>query len=223
MRTKCVLDRTEALHRMRLNRKSRIARTHKIDEGEVQQSPHVQHIPDSNFSEKKSKFYNWIASIAVQQKLKAEISQHNESDAPLNDSSIDSNTYYAPEIASTLIEMFSKLPLTSFIMDKFFGRDMEVPTSSTTEAGFRVLKRSVFAGLNNIRLDTWLEKHLKYLQGKGLSEKCNYDLNESDHDSDSKCKDDLIVDSENSEYESDSAHQTDDKKDLSIEKKQRTM
>lgn len=179
-------------------------KTHKIDEENQLESTRDERIPDSKFHEKTSKFYQWVESIANDEKIKAKSLPLNNSDASLDDS-IDSNMYYAPGIAKTLIEIFSKLPLNSFIMDKSFGQKMEIATSSATEAGFRVMKRNVFAGAGRIRVDAWLERHLKYLLGKTLNEKSNIDVIDNDFkDYDDDCKTDLIIESDSeNEYETD--------------------
>lgn len=144
-------------------------KTHKIDKETEVRSPQNQKIPDSRFNEKKSKFYQWVEKIAKIEEESAKSSPLNKSDASIDDS-VRKNSYYGPDLAKTLIDIFSKLPLTSFVMNKSFNRKNETPTSSATEAGFRVMKNSVFAGTGRIRVDTWLERHLKYLMGKSLNE-----------------------------------------------------
>lgn len=51
-------------------------------------------------------------------------------------------------------------------MNPFFKSKNEVPTSSATEAGFRTIKRHVMGDKKNTRVDTCLEKHLRFLLGK---------------------------------------------------------
>lgn len=75
----------------------------------------------------------------------------------------NANTLHAPEIESELIDILSKLPLYGNIMCTIFGSIVLTPSSSATEASFRVLKRNVFKGDNQLRIDTWLQKHLDYI------------------------------------------------------------
>lgn len=78
-------------------------------------------------------------------------------------------------------------------MDKSFGRSLETPTSSATEAGFNVMKNKVFRGVGCVRVDSWLERHLKFLQGKSLTDKSNFDIIGDDFDDGQLCEDDIII------------------------------
>lgn len=45
------------------------------------------------------------------------------------------------------------------------------PTSSATEANFRVINRDLFGGKKRLRVDKWLETHINYLCGKSKAMK----------------------------------------------------
>lgn len=50
-------------------------------------------------------------------------------------------------------------------MCRTFGSNVFIPSSSATEASFRVLKQNVFKGDNQLRIDKWIAKHLNFLHG----------------------------------------------------------
>lgn len=113
-----------------------LTNSHEIDEEDVDCET-GKDIPDKVFSEKKSKFYNWIEKLSEEQKIEVENQGESSFNAP--------NILYAPTMDSKLIDIFAKLPMTSRIMSAAFDRESETATSSSTEAGFRVLKKNVFA------------------------------------------------------------------------------
>lgn len=104
-------------------------------------------------------------------------------------------------------------------MNQSFGRKIETATSSATEAGFCVLKHNVFAGVGRIRVDAWLERHLKYLLGKSLNE--NIDFTGEDFDEGhNECEDDLIIEcnSDDCENENENEFEQKNKIETNIEK-----
>lgn len=191
-------------------------KTNETSEEKANEKPESMNTPDSYFYENKSEFYNWVARLAVEQKQKIEEISKDEMIFP--------NNCYAASPGSTfdktLIEIFSMLPITSSIMCNAFRRPSTTPTSSTTEAYFNVVKNSVFKSMQNIRIDTWLETHLRYLQGK-----LKADAKNTDHFSsfdEEICTDDLIIEksvdddsddekSDQNEYIEHMSHRNDEK------------
>lgn len=96
---------------------------------------HYLHIPDKKFSEKKSKFHNWVEKLAKEQQIEVKNQGQSSFNAP--------NNFYAPTIDTKLIDIFAKLPMTNRIMSAAFNRKSETASSSATEAGFRILKKMV--------------------------------------------------------------------------------
>lgn len=76
------------------------------------------------------------------------------------------NPFYCPGLCSKMVDMFTKLPMTGCLMNPFFKSKNKVPTSSATEVGFRTIKRQVMGDKKNTRVDSWLEKHLRFLLGR---------------------------------------------------------
>lgn len=99
-----------------------------------------------------------------------------------NDDSIETTgRFYPSEIVPTPIEIFSKIPLTTCILNKSFDLPIDQqPTSSATEANFRVVNWDLFGEKKRICLDGWLETHLQYLLGKSKAEEVHEDAESSD-------------------------------------------
>lgn len=202
----------------------KLTKTHKIDkmyESEIEPAERKQ-LFDSKFSEKKSKYYQWICSLEenARMSVQKEHSQ-NSDDTDSSDSDVSfninsSNPYYCPSLAKCMIDIFTKLPMTGCVMNKYFGSTLKVPSSSSTEVNFRTVKKSVMGDKKCMRPDIWLEKHLRYILGL---------IEESDLDSCTEFDnfDSLSVDLDVQELSSDdnsSGDSEDDQINVSVRKPQ---
>lgn len=147
-----------------VKRLEQVAREHKIDRNPfncaIEESNDViDQNPPAETSDAKNKFNGWILGLASD----AVKDVQNDSN---DDTSCDVNPYYAPSIQASIIEILSLLPLYGNIMNIPMGSTNEVPTSSSTETDFDVLKNDLFQGSKGIRVDTFVEKHLKFTQGR---------------------------------------------------------
>lgn len=187
----------------------KLTETHKIEDDyktniEPDERPLNLLPSDTAFHENRSKFHEWIVKIAAEQKAKYE-------QIPIKDKIYPNNFYAATKKSKfdrKLIEMFTILPLTSSIMNPTFNKKgVDTPTSSTTESYFRIIKRGLFKVDKNIRIDRWLEIHLKYLLGrlKAAAKQIDDVIDESESEDDG-----LIVDEFDSEYEIEYESDTDD-------------
>lgn len=160
-----------------------LTKTHKIYcENEAKNEDPKNDLFDARWIAKRSAFYHFIEKIATN--VKEEINSLNASS---DDDSIEENgRFYSPKIVPTLIEIFSKIPLTSCILNESFELPIdEYPTSSATEANFRVVNRDLFGEKKRFGMDGWIETHLKYLLGKSKAEEM-YEDDESTDGEDSE-------------------------------------
>lgn len=68
-----------------------------------------------------------------------------------------------------MINILSKIPFFSNIMNDTFGSTNNRASSSCTEAQFRNVKCHVFQKKKGLRLDFWLEKSIDFTKGSFLS------------------------------------------------------
>lgn len=192
----------------------KLSKTHKIDKMyEIEFEPtERKQLFDSNFSEKKSKYYQWISSLEENARMTIQ-KDHcpNSDDTDSSDSDVSfnmnsSNPYYCPSLVKCMIDIFTKLPMTGCVMNKFFRSTLKVPSSSCTEVNFRTVKRDVMGNKKCMRPDVWLEKHLRYIQGS---------IEENDMDSCTEFDnfDSLSVDLEVQELSSDDISSSDSEDD----------
>lgn len=155
------------------------SRTHKIDKNYKTEKleEELQSSTDSTFRETKSKFHRWVCSLAAQARLKVQKYDETTNECSnIYDTSSDEsfgaktsktvNAFYCPGFESTLIDFFRKLPLAGCMMNKYFKAIDLVPTSSSTECNFRVLKQNVFNRVAGKRVDCWLETHIDFADGR---------------------------------------------------------
>lgn len=115
----------------------------------------------------KSKFHSWIEEIVNEVDRKFVDHGMNES---LEDSSGHEINFYASEkLVKPMINLLSKIPFFSNIMNATFGSDNDRASSSCTEAQFRNIKCYVFQKRKGMRLDTWVEKSIAFTRGSFLS------------------------------------------------------
>lgn len=146
-----------------------LTRTHRIyseADNETEKEDPKNELFDSQFVIRRSKFYHFIERIATDVRETLTAKYQSESDEEEKDDSLKvTGRFYAPDIVPTLIEIFSKLPLTSCILNESFGLPPDQhPTSSATEAHFRVMNNDLFKR-KKMDMDRWLETSLKYLLG----------------------------------------------------------
>lgn len=186
-----------------------LTKTHKIyavDDNETKSDDPKTQLFDARWNIKRTAFFHFIESMAHDIEKTIKLLNSSGSDLQNDDSTDAHGRFYSPDFVPTLVEMFSKIPLTSYILNASFGLPIDqYPTSSATEANFRVVNNDLFKR-KRIRIDGWLEKHLQYLLGKSKAEEL-YEDDESADDEKSKLvleeleydplsEDDLVVESE---------------------------
>lgn len=151
-----------------------LTKNHKIYRTSQDSDDPKQPVYDAKWNVKKSRFFNFFENMA--QRKQEEVAAFSMSSSGSHDSIRLDQGLYAPDIVPTLVDIFSKIALTSCVMNKSFGLPIEKqPSSSASEANFRVVNRDLFGGKKRIGADGWLETHLKYLLGKSKADDEMYD------------------------------------------------
>lgn len=110
----------------------------------------------------RNKFHNWIGNIS---KAKKALHPKVKSKRSIGEG-FEKNPLHVPSIEKALIDLFALMPLAGNIMCKSFRCKNYVPSSTPTEVSFRVIKKDLFKNQHNLRIDNWLEKHIRFLKGK---------------------------------------------------------
>ena len=77
------------------------------------------------------------------------------------------NAQYLPEVIKNVANLMKTFPLWSGIMIPFFGYGYKTTSSAPVESNFKILKHQTFAEKKlPIRVDIFLEEHLKSLEGQ---------------------------------------------------------
>lgn len=149
-----------------IERLQKTALQHKIDKD----SPDVTiHLPDSrdfehsSKNEPKNKFHEWILQMVI------EVSRDIQNIS--TDESRPENPYFAESLEKDLVSILSKLPLCGNIMNIPMGSSILVPTSSSTENDFDIIKNDLFNGSHGIRVDTFVEKHIVFTKGRMIGQR----------------------------------------------------
>lgn len=113
----------------------------------------------------KNKFYGWILQIATDAKQDVMNSSGNDGQ------DYDSNPFFAETLHTPLIEYLSLLPLIGNIMNTSMGSTCEIPTSSSTENDFDILKNDLMHASRDVRVDTFVQRHLTFTKGRLIGAK----------------------------------------------------
>lgn len=131
-------------------------------------------------SKKSLEIYERLTKITVSHQIDKEYEENsrNKKTQPVRNSLPDTyfhenhpNNFFAPKLENTLISIFSKIPLCSLVMDHSFGRTVK----------------------NQIRVDTWLETHLRFLQGRAKLGAHHIDDNEDKSEGEAETSKDLDI------------------------------
>lgn len=141
-----------------------LSNQHKIDKMHIESE---SELPDTCFETEysddkdkpKNKFQRWIFGMAQSAKTAA---NNNSSD----DDGYDKNPYFADTLQKALVKFLTQLPLSGNIMNEAKGSNNLIPTSSSTESDFSVLKNDLFRGSHGIRVDSFVNKHLVFTKGR---------------------------------------------------------
>lgn len=129
----------------------------------------------------RSKFFSWVGFIIN------DVKEKNVNHTLNNRSSFDANIqladniYYGPHLIKAFHELLATVPLWSNVMMKHFKSTNLTPTSSGCEVEFKNIKRLLFNNRRAIRLDSFVQTHMEYLNGQmklALSEQKKLNLEE---------------------------------------------
>lgn len=114
----------------------------------------------------RSKFFSWIDSIKNDVEKKNVNHRLNSSLNTDTDAELVDNIYYGPNLIKPFHELLATLPLWSNVMMKHFKSTNPTPTSSGCEVEFKNVKRLLFNNRRAIRLDSFVQTHMEYLNGQ---------------------------------------------------------
>lgn len=114
----------------------------------------------------RSKFFSWVGSIINDVKEKNVNHQLNNRSSFGNDAELTDNIYYGPHLIKSFHELLATVPLWSNVMMKHFNSTNSTPTSSGCEVEFKNIKRLLFNNRKAIRLDSFVQTHMEYLNGQ---------------------------------------------------------
>lgn len=146
-----------------INELERLAAQHKIDKDVCSSNEYLPNDNavdevDLNRNEPKNKFLAWtleiVSDIANEVKNRTSEEMHAV------------NPYFADGLEKDVIHFVSRLPLCGNIMNIPMGSTNTVPSSSSTETDFDLIKNDLFKKSRGIRPDTFLEKHIIFTKGR---------------------------------------------------------
>lgn len=136
----------------------------------------------------RSKFFAWIDSIKNDVNRLNVNHRLNDSLGTDDDVELVDNIYYGPHLIKTFHELLATVPLWSNVMMKHFKSTNPTPTSSGCEVEFKNIKRLLFNNRRAIRVDSFVQTHMEYLNGQmklALSEQKKLKLQEANDEEES--------------------------------------
>lgn len=125
-----------------------------------------EYMPDADAAENlysdnnkaKNQFFAWTLQIVSN----VDIEVKNRTADEMN----PINPYFADGLEKEVIHFVSRLPLCGNMMNIPMGSTNTVPSSSSTETDFDLIKNDLFKDSKGIRADTFVEKHITFTKGR---------------------------------------------------------
>ena len=135
-----------------------------IDEEESEDEENNEENVKDNKNAHNNSWYSWSLQIQEEVLKVLEKEKNNCCNAE------DNMAFHMPALGDSLLKHMRLLPLWSNILTDQFGFGRVPATSSPSEGDFNTLKNNVFIHENKLplRVDSFIQKHLDYLEGKML-------------------------------------------------------